>query len=205
MTRAYPACLGSDDDPVQTFIDRQLFFDGPRRPKSQVVWACAEFIHEFRLAADSGPDQEQTPQALVQAWNHSFFRTRWSDFCVDAARNRARCLTFDVCRRVFVNAGFPPLSKGRPGTRRDFPVESCLIRATAGAPHRRRVSRRPGCNECRERWGARPRGQDSTRTRAGGRDTTVLRDSAGLTRHGSRSSARRGDSLQRLESYWATS
>lgn len=66
MTRAYPACLGSDDHPVQTFIAHQLFFDGPRRRKSQVVWACAEFIHEFRLAAVTGADQEQTPQSLVK-------------------------------------------------------------------------------------------------------------------------------------------
>lgn len=73
MTRAYPACLGSDDDPVQTFIARQLFFDGPRRPKSQVVWACAEFIHEFRLAADFGPDQEQTPQDFSSPRDRSAF------------------------------------------------------------------------------------------------------------------------------------
>ena len=71
MTRAYPACLGSDVHPVQTFNARQLFFDGPRRPKSQ---GGVKFIHEFRLAADFGSDQEQSPQKWVSSLNYGVHR-----------------------------------------------------------------------------------------------------------------------------------
>ncbi len=94
VTRAYPACLGSDVDPVQTFIARRLFFDGPRRPKSQVLWGSAEFIHEIRLAADVGPDQEQTPQLFVTVRNHSVSGMRSSELEVGLERKRACCLTF---------------------------------------------------------------------------------------------------------------
>ncbi len=137
MTRAYPACLGSDDDPVQTFIARQLFFDGPRRPKSQVLWACAESIHEIRLAADSGPDQEQTPHISLTVWNHHVFSANDSALLVGSGRKRPCCLTFSDSLTAFVNGDFRHPSKGRTQMGPGFCEERCPAPATTNRALRR--------------------------------------------------------------------
>lgn len=142
MTRAYPACLGSDDHPVQTFIARQLFFDGPRRPKSQVVWACAEFIHEFRLAADFGPDQEQTPHFLVTNRNHVDLEARDSARPPVFGRKRARHLTSRFYRRSFVNGESQRCSRLGQEMRRTIVESKCLTPATVGGRLRRAKNQR---------------------------------------------------------------
>ena len=122
MTRACPACLGSDDDPVQTFIAHRHFFDGPRRPQSQGVWTCAKCIQRIRLAGGLGPHQEPKPHRPSNDQNHFIFPNTDSSRRNGRAVETARSLTFAANRDRSVADLFP--TNLPPRCNRDAPTPS---------------------------------------------------------------------------------